>query len=735
MTSSAATTPVRNRYAMATSVATPSPQQSHAKSQATASTKEDSAMEVILVGHGGAADTHVWVKMAHLAAREAEMLQAAAQFQISPARWTSSLLHRHYYELGEDQLRLDPERDCVARNYSYAMQWEDWMTNLVVQYYETGRLQIPDACQGYDLLLLLEYFGILYAPEQLVFCSYAAYQRVRAWSDYLTLRTTLAEHVVHLVQMVPTRSLKTYQLGTVETCQEKLAFLPQAHRSTDYQSVYAWGCDVKDMISQSLTAPQSLPESRTIYNLFNTTKENKVAEALRDDFCVYLQNVLPATADVTFSVKMLQVQPSATQDVFRGKRAVLKVTMEPCRMPSVLSLAFPVDEISTNFQRKESGVLPPPPAVPPATSTPAQADHVYYELAAVATPPPVRKPVKFLPQRSLDPVMAGGTENFPVAIVDSGEAGTVSSALTGPFALESDTEEEDVRAEAVRHEWVQGSLLNRDIDDRMKELLDEDQKLAHATRHAAPVTEEFTDTTTASGVKGRRSPGTPETAPTEASHTPTFTPQVNKGCGTWEWFNIMCTSFLDPSTPLPTRTDQKDKAVAAPITPNPAEELAAAKLVARPAVVQAPASPIKATAKRDVVVLESQEVESSYGISPKIDTHEGVKQRLAALRRQAERDNQPIPTDMEKKSTTEKKKSTTEKKNSTIEKQVVAEEAAPKVKKAKPGAASPLKKAFFRKKTVRVVTQKSPRRQARATSATPQAKKSGLMKLFRRGDV
>lgn len=673
-------------------------------------------MEMILVGHG--ADTHVWVKMAHLAAREAEMRQAAAQFQISADRWTSSLLYRHYYELGEDQLRLDPERDCVARNYSYAMQWEDWMTNLVVQYYETGRLQIPDACQGYDLLLLLEYFGILYAPEQLVFCSYAAYQRVRAWSDYLTLRTTLAEHVVTLVQMVPTRSLKTYQLGTVETCQEKVAFLPQAHRSTDYQSVYAWGCDVKDLISQSLTAPQSLPTSRTIYNLFNTTKENKVAEALRDDFCVYLQNVLPASSDVTFSVKMLQVQPSSTQDVFRGKRAVLKVTMEPCRMPSVLSLAFPVDEISTNFQRKESGVLPPPPAVP--TSTPAQADHVYYELAAVATPPE-RKPVKFLPQRSLDPVMAGGTENFPVAIVDSGEAGTVSSALTGPFALESDTEEEDVRAEAVRHEWVQGSLLNRDIDDRMKELLDEDQKLAQAKRHAAPVTEEFTDTTTASKVKGRRSPGTPETAPTEASHTPTFTPQVNKGCGTWEWFNIMCTSFLDPNTPSPTRTDQKDKTVAAQSTPNPAEELAAAKLVARPVVLPAPASPIKATAKRDVVVLESQEVESSYGISPKIDTHEGVKQRLAALRRQAERDNQPAPPDKRVRQDVEKK-SATEKQKPTTEKQVVVEEAAPKVKKAKPRAVSPLKKAFFRKKTVRVVTQKSPR-------------KSGLMKLFRRGDV
>jgi hypothetical protein len=389
-----------------------------------------------------------------------------------------------------------------------------------------------------------------------------------------------------------------------------------------------------------------------------------------------------------------------------------------------------VDEISTNFQRKDSGMLPPPPAAVDTTtaavqSTPANADHVYYELAAVATPPN-RKPVKFLPQRSLDPVMAGGTENFPVAIVDSGETGTVSSALTGPFAVDTDTDEEDdVRAEAVRHEWVQGSLLNRDIDDRMKELLDEDQKLSQAKRRPSPTAAEFTDTTSGSKVKGRRSPGTPETAQTEASRTPTFSPQVNKGCGTWEWLNIMCTSFLDPNAPSPTRTEEKDKTVyAEPISPNPAEELAAAKQVARPVVTQAaPTAPKKstankATAKRDVVVLESQEVETSYGDSPKIDTHEGVRQRLAVLRRQAERDNQSTPNrqDVGKTTTTVK---------------AVAEEAAPKTKKSKPRAVSPLKKAFFRKKNVRVVTQKSPRRQA--TPGTPQAKKTGLMKLFRRG--
>ena len=199
------------------------------------------SLELTLVGHGRVPDTRVWIRIADLDAREAEMQQAAEQFQIPADRWEGSLLYRQYHEQQrQSQLTLDPERDCMDRNYSYAMQWEDWLTELLVQYYETGRLNIPDACQGSDLLLLLEYFGILYAPDQLVFGTYAAYQRVRAWSDYLTRRAVLADHVVHLLTLVvPSRGARVYQLGTVEASGEKLTLLPQRGDTTP---VYSWGC-------------------------------------------------------------------------------------------------------------------------------------------------------------------------------------------------------------------------------------------------------------------------------------------------------------------------------------------------------------------------------------------------------------------------------------------------------------------------------------------------------------
>jgi hypothetical protein len=38
--------------------------------------------------------------------------------------------------------------------------------------YYSGQLKIPNACQGSNLLLALEYFGILYAPGQVVFSSH-----------------------------------------------------------------------------------------------------------------------------------------------------------------------------------------------------------------------------------------------------------------------------------------------------------------------------------------------------------------------------------------------------------------------------------------------------------------------------------------------------------------------------------------------------------------------------------
>jgi hypothetical protein len=82
----------------------------------------------------------------------------------------------------------------------------------------------------------------------------------------------------------------------------------------------------------------------------------------------------------------------------------------------------------------------------------------------------------------------------PITIVRKGTFdNTVTSALTGPFYIDEngilrdvfencdpDSDEdfegdEDTRAQARRHEWIQTALLNRGIGERMETLLKEDK--------------------------------------------------------------------------------------------------------------------------------------------------------------------------------------------------------------------------------------------------------------------
>lgn len=706
-------------------------------------------LELTLLGHGRAPDTRVWIKIADLEAREAEMRQAAKQFRIPAERWEGSLLYRQYHSGRghESKLTLDPERDCIERNYSYAMQWEDWLTDLLVRYYETGRLNIPDACQGSDLLLLLEYFGILYAPDQLVFASYAAYQRVRAWSDYLTRRAVLADHVVRLSALVPGRGVRVYQLGTVESPSERLTLLPQRGDGTP---VYSWGRDVADLPSQSHLQPQSLPGSRVIYSLFNVTKENKVAEALRDDFGVYLQNLLPASADVNFSVKMVQVRTAAGAEPFRGKRAVLKLTVEPHdRTRSEIS--HPADEVAMN--RNVSTATPAPAGgggKPPLA--PSTADHVYRDLGVAEKSEPARPAKSFgreARQRSIDPVMAGTAENFhaPVEEIDPADTGTVTSALTGPFNVaEASLVDEDVRAEALRQEWVQGSLLNRDIDNRMKVLLDGDDPPVKVRRTPSPIAPEQEN--------DKRHPGTPETTPSVASESPnTDTPADDRGCHPWEWFNTVCGGFFDlvPSPSRKVRDDvaeekEGDKTPVGQNSKPPEEQAPELPSVPPPKQATVVVSPSPANTPDDEKMDKKQEREkqataaAAAGASPsiKISTHEGVKQRLAQLRQRMDRDGNESPQKPRPQSMKIKAAMATnatdvkEKKASSSKKETIERHPSPSKKSNNFFQRSRQAKPADTKKSSKKTTKSVPPKK-KTTAVTP-PKKTGLRKLFRRGN-
>mmetsp|Transcript_12807 Transcript_12807/g.29943 ORF Transcript_12807/g.29943 Transcript_12807/m.29943 type:complete len:1006 (+) Transcript_12807:195-3212(+) len=147
---------------------------------------------------------HIAVPM--MLQREVEMQGAARANGIGKERWTSSRIFRMWKSQyarqqqrvqmsGEIILRMTPE--ISLRNTSSScstFRWKPWLTTCIRSYYNTGNLRIPDECTGDDILLAMQYFGILTSsPDNFVFDSKDAYNRIQAWSRYFTHRADLAE--------------------------------------------------------------------------------------------------------------------------------------------------------------------------------------------------------------------------------------------------------------------------------------------------------------------------------------------------------------------------------------------------------------------------------------------------------------------------------------------------------------------------------------------------------------
>jgi len=131
--------------------------------------------------------------------REMEMKESAKATSISPERWSSSRLYTlwksspHRKAGGEIALHLEPE--AVMKDYS-DLTWKPWLTSCIRAYYNTGKIWIPDDCMGSDILLALEYFGILTSsPDTFVFESPEVLGRIKAWSTYFTHRSAIADWV------------------------------------------------------------------------------------------------------------------------------------------------------------------------------------------------------------------------------------------------------------------------------------------------------------------------------------------------------------------------------------------------------------------------------------------------------------------------------------------------------------------------------------------------------------
>lgn len=382
--------------------------------------------------------------------RELEMKGAALALGISAAQWSGSMLYKRWKYDDETSFTLYPERECMDKNYSSCMIWQGWLTEMIQTFYSTGKLQVPDACRGFDLLLALEFFGILYQPEQLVFETFQAYSRVRKWSDFFTHRDLLADWIVDRLHGENKRLFGTAQNATAGTMR----------LGKDIVIPFDGG-----LVRTGAKGPSS---AAVVYSFFNAKAQEKgsavVAEDMRMDFCFYLQNVLGGVVRVTFPLKKVELISD------QGKRQWVTT--------AVLIVEFTKQQQAPNKQRF-------------TLSTPNRSNsRPFDEEASNKSPDQVINDIyrqlddhdeDVIPPAALARAKTRSdalSVSAPISVIRAETNKSTTSVVTGPFFVDEDgairdvnESDEDVRALALRQEWIQGTLLNRDISKRVRELL------------------------------------------------------------------------------------------------------------------------------------------------------------------------------------------------------------------------------------------------------------------------
>ena len=343
--------------------------------------------------------------------REEYMNRIAVEMNLGD-QWIGSLLYRNKHR---GQFIIDPERD-IFLHYAHSLTWKPWLSSLIERFYMSKdlQLQIPDECQGSDLLLALELFGLLYKPDQLVFDSYRSYARTKLWSEYLTQRAALASWI--------STAMKHGQ---------------------DQFATLAEGEECVLLSSKKLCVfPNS---SGYIHSFFNF---QETSEDMRDDFCLFLPTLLDV--DASFSMRQVSIR-LRNGSVKHEKRAVFMVHPQ--------NNSSPVQSGQLQIQRTRQVLKSSKPLQKPKG-------------------PPVRPISKKVPVDDDPLVTAKDLEAVlvPVMEIQASDSKSVTSALTGPFVRDDDGHyndmyDEEILATAFRHEWLQGNVLNRGISKEMQQLL------------------------------------------------------------------------------------------------------------------------------------------------------------------------------------------------------------------------------------------------------------------------
>jgi hypothetical protein len=133
--------------------------------------------------------------------REQEMKSIARAANIPQSRWNGSLLFNQWKGNSPTQRTPNPQSDPVKISVTppshVVVSWNQQFIHTLSSFYASGVVNIPQTTNGKDVLMLLEYFGVVYSPDKLVFDSMGAYVKIKMWSDYMSRRAAMAQYVIH----------------------------------------------------------------------------------------------------------------------------------------------------------------------------------------------------------------------------------------------------------------------------------------------------------------------------------------------------------------------------------------------------------------------------------------------------------------------------------------------------------------------------------------------------------
>ena len=258
----------------------------------------------------------MYIPLSVIAKREEEMIKRALDLGVDSHQWTGSLLFRvarekvHQYSNSQQKvnqndlflIELFPEYDCAEANYSQNFQWQMWLSHCIESFYKHGEMRIVDDCIGFEILVALQYLGILYRPEQLLFDSFATYLRVKLWSEYFAQRDTMTDWLTKKIKNSHSKHSHVFSscpFPLKEGCSIKLVGSKQG------SELFDGGILIDPKIHGTTRS------SAVVYSFFNNDDEEitdpmNMDVLMRKDFCEFLRKRWPGM-DVSFPIRLTTV--------------------------------------------------------------------------------------------------------------------------------------------------------------------------------------------------------------------------------------------------------------------------------------------------------------------------------------------------------------------------------------------------------------------------------------------